>query len=254
MMKTKLLISALTFSLMTNTAMAKDGSAFGKYEEERVGTGLGVFIGTLAGGPVGAVVAGYIGNKMGESKGEEKELAELRVEHQQTQDQLARMSAEKDYELAQMQHQLDAMKQKYADTQVAYQRQMEAMHNRTTLDNALGVSLQFRTGSTEIESQYHSQLKALASVMKGMPNFNLDLSGHADRQGDEKYNQKLSLNRANAVKAFLIRQGVNPARLNVTAFGESQPLNATETAQTNFFDRRVLLQLSPSAEAVAKNQ
>ena len=51
---------------------------------------------------------------------------------------------------------------------------------------------------------------------------NLQINGHADERGTEKYNMKLSKRRANSVSKYLIDQGVNKKRLSVKAFGESQ--------------------------------
>ena len=51
---------------------------------------------------------------------------------------------------------------------------------------------------------------------------NLQINGHADERGTEKYNMKLSKRRANSVYKYLIDQGVDKTRLSIKAFGESQ--------------------------------
>ncbi|MCJ8274434.1 MAG: OmpA family protein [Psychrosphaera sp.] len=89
--------------------------------------------------------------------------------------------------------------------------------------------------------------------MKNLKQYSLDLSGYADRQGEEKFNQTLSQSRADAVKNFLVSQGIDSARIATKAFGESQPLNNVQTVQSDFFDRRVMMKLSPGTSAVAKN-
>jgi OOP family OmpA-OmpF porin len=53
------------------------------------------------------------------------------------------------------------------------------------------------------------------------------LSGHADRLGSEKYNQKLSEQRANAVKDFLITKDIAANRIEASGKGKSQPVTAT---------------------------
>lgn len=252
-MKTKIIATALTLSLAATSANA---GSFGKYEEQRVGTGLGIFIGTAIAGPVGAVVAGYIGNKVGESEGEGKELAQLHQTVEQTQTELAGLKSQKqqkDQALMLAQQKIQALEQQFVERQMQYEQQMAAMHKRSEMENALAVSMQFRTGSAEIEPVYQEQLKELAQTMKNMTQYSLDLSGYADRQGEEQFNYQLSKNRANAVKAFLISQGIDPTRISTKAFGETQPLQAEQTAQSDFFDRRVLLKLSPNSESVAKN-
>lgn len=259
-MKTKIIATALTLSLATSSAFAgsnqQDASVWGKYEEQNVGTGLGVFFGAVVGGPVGALVAGYVGNTIGKAEGEEKEIVQLNKVVSQSQSELAQVQAQKaqqDKQLLVAQQQLEALKQQYAQRQVQYEKQMNAMHQRTALENALAVSMQFRTGSHEIESVYKAQLIELAQIMKNMDQYSLNLSGFADRNGEEKFNLTLSQNRAEAVKQFLVSQGIDASRISTKAFGESQPLQAKQSVQSDFFDRRVLLKLTPSDSAVAKN-
>ena len=56
---------------------------------------------------------------------------------------------------------------------------------------------------------------------------NLQINGHADERGREKYNMKLSLRRAEVVYKYLIKKGVNKQRLSTKAFGESQKNTGT---------------------------
>ena len=60
---------------------------------------------------------------------------------------------------------------------------------------------------------------------------NLQINGHADERGTEKYNMKLSKRRANSVYKYLIDQGVEKTRLSIKAFGESQ--NASSSHDEN---------------------
>lgn len=256
-MKTKIIATALTLSIATTSAHAQtDASIWGKYEEQNVGTGLGVLIGTVLAGPAGAVVAGYIGNTIGKAEGEEKEIEQLNQTMAHTQDELVRIKTQKEQQNRQLllaQQKLTALQQQYAERQVQYEKQMNAMHKRAAMENDLAVSMQFRTGSYEIEPIYRQQLTELAQIVKNMTQYSLDLSGYADRQGEEQFNYTLSKNRADAVKQFLISQGIDPSRISTTAFGETKPLQAKQTVQSDFFDRRVLLKLTPNETSVAKN-
>lgn len=255
-MKTKMIISAITLSLLVSTAQASQAAQqkpMGKYEEQRLGTGFGMVLGAVVAGPVGAVVAGYLGNKIGESEGEGKELVQLQQSVSQSRDELARVKAEKDQQLQLAQQRLVAMQRQYVDRQIQYDQQMAAIEDRALLEKSLAVSLQFRTGSSDIEPVYQQQLIELAKVMNNLQQYSLDLSGYADRQGEQGYNQTLSTQRANAVKQFLLSQGVAAERIRTQAYGESQPLQAKQSAQSDFFDRRVMIQLAPTGSAVAKN-
>ena len=64
----------------------------------------------------------------------------------------------------------------------------------------------------------------IVSGMKAHPEVELLLvTGHTDRLGSDKYNQKLSEKRANAVKDYLVKQGVDAKRIKAVGMGESTP-------------------------------
>lgn len=65
----------------------------------------------------------------------------------------------------------------------------------------------------------------VVSPMKQYPQVEVVLvTGHADRIGSDKYNQSLSQRRADAVKAYLVEQGVETKRIETTAKGEAEPV------------------------------
>jgi len=70
------------------------------------------------------------------------------------------------------------------------------------------------------------RLKAYADQLKTVNLEVVTVTGHTDRIGTERYNQALSERRAEAIKAFLVTQGVDVARLYVEARGESEPLTS----------------------------
>lgn len=67
----------------------------------------------------------------------------------------------------------------------------------------------------------------------------VDLTGHADRSGSDKYNMALSLKRANAVKDAMVKQGVPADQISVVAKGESAPLVPTPDGVREPQNRRV---------------
>jgi OOP family OmpA-OmpF porin len=56
----------------------------------------------------------------------------------------------------------------------------------------------------------------------------IDIVGHADRMGPGKYNQKLSEQRAEAVRDYLLLRGLDPTRVNTTGVGATEPLTGPE--------------------------
>ena len=67
----------------------------------------------------------------------------------------------------------------------------------------------------------------------------MTLTGHTDRSGSEQYNMALSLRRAEAVKANMIRQGIPANAIVVIGKGESQPLVPTADGVREPQNRRV---------------
>lgn len=69
------------------------------------------------------------------------------------------------------------------------------------------------------------KLDDLARLLANNPSVgNVTITGHTDRLGSDKYNQKLSEQRADAVKQYLVGKGVDGGRLNAVGKGESQPV------------------------------
>ncbi|MFD2234472.1 OmpA family protein [Phaeospirillum tilakii] len=67
----------------------------------------------------------------------------------------------------------------------------------------------------------------------------IELTGHTDLSGSERYNQRLSVNRANAVKAELVKQGIPASQIDVVGKGKSSPLVATADGVREPQNRRV---------------
>jgi sortase system peptidoglycan-associated protein len=103
------------------------------------------------------------------------------------------------------------------------------------------MTVQFKTGSSDIAPHFAKQLDQLVALLKSQPQLALDLSGFADQRGEEQANLLLSKARVNAVQSYLIKQGVSHTRLSTQAFGEQQSIANSNTLEDNFFDRRVTL-------------
>lgn len=78
-----------------------------------------------------------------------------------------------------------------------------------------------------------------AGVAKASPNTRITVAGHADSSGNPAYNQVLSQRRAAAVKAALLREGVNEAAISVVGRGEEQLLVSTGDSGREPKNRRV---------------
>lgn len=71
----------------------------------------------------------------------------------------------------------------------------------------------------------------------------VEIGGHTDSQGASEYNRDLSLRRARTVRDFFVDNGIDPARLTVQGYGESEPRAANDTETGRERNRRVELRV-----------
>ncbi len=84
-----------------------------------------------------------------------------------------------------------------------------------------------------------AKLSDLVSKLQGTDIEVVVATGHTDAIGSDAYNMKLSLRRANAVKAFLVSKGIPADRVFVEGKGESQPVASNKTREGRAKNRRV---------------
>ncbi len=82
------------------------------------------------------------------------------------------------------------------------------------------------------------QIPQIVDILNRHSEFLLDINAHADYIGSDKYNQKLSMARAESVKAIFVDQGIAPSRIHVVALGESQPKSKGKDVDSRFINRR----------------
>lgn len=107
-----------------------------------------------------------------------------------------------------------------------------------TLNNYARTIL-FDTGKSSFKDETMPVLEAMTAIFKEYPKANFSIDGHTDSVGSSKSNQLLSERRANAVRDFLIANGINADRLTAVGYGEENPIddNATRAGRAN--NRRV---------------
>lgn len=103
----------------------------------------------------------------------------------------------------------------------------------------------FGFDSSELTSSARSALNDVARVLTQYDDTRVNIGGHTDSTGDAGYNQRLSERRAQAVGNYLSRAGVASGRLNMTGYGENQPVANNNTEQGRAQNRRVEITLTP---------
>ena len=101
-------------------------------------------------------------------------------------------------------------------------------------------NLFFNSGKSDLLPSSVPELKRVAKIIQ-KENLKVEISGHTDNVGDTKMNQKLSEDRANSVREFLISEGVSENLLTTIGFGESKPVESNNTTRGKAKNRRVEL-------------
>ena len=100
-------------------------------------------------------------------------------------------------------------------------------------------NLNFEFGKAEIKKDSLPYLDKLADTLLKAKNWTIEIQGHTDDKGSDDYNLKLSQNRADAVKKYLISKGVSADTITSKGFGESVPLVANDIDANREKNRRV---------------
>jgi OOP family OmpA-OmpF porin len=98
--------------------------------------------------------------------------------------------------------------------------------------------LEFDLSKATIRAKSYSSLNRVANLLV-TKNFSLKLAGHTDNTGSAALNMKLSKDRAESVKAYLVSQGANASRIEATGYGKNQPIATNKTAAGRQKNRRV---------------
>ena len=109
--------------------------------------------------------------------------------------------------------------------------------DRKVVDEAIK-NLEFDLGKSTIRSTSYPSLNRVAALLIEK-NFSLKLAGHTDNTGSMQLNLRLSKERAEAVKSYLVSKGANASRIEATGYGPTQPIASNATAEGRQQNRRV---------------
>lgn len=100
-------------------------------------------------------------------------------------------------------------------------------------------NIQFEYDSYELTENSNEQLEALAQLLFMNPSLHIELSSHTDDQGSDKYNDRLSTLRGQAVEKWLRNRGVDPNRMTAVGYGKRKPLVSNDSDEHRALNRRV---------------
>jgi len=105
------------------------------------------------------------------------------------------------------------------------------------------VGVRFASGTANIEASSYPFLRKAAMVLGKYPSVRLEIGGHTDNRGNEEANQSLSQARADAVRDYLVGQGIDRDRLQPVGYGPFKPMASNDTPKGRIQNRRVEFQI-----------
>lgn len=97
----------------------------------------------------------------------------------------------------------------------------------------------FETGKATLTAESDPELKRIVQVMQENATLQIEISGHTDNTGSDELNNKLSQDRADAVKNYLMNQGVKSDRIRTKGYGKTKPKADNSTEEGRQLNRRV---------------
>jgi outer membrane protein OmpA-like peptidoglycan-associated protein len=99
----------------------------------------------------------------------------------------------------------------------------------------------FDTGSATLKPGAREKLARVSGILLSHPELKVQVEGHTDSVGDQNLNQRLSENRADAVRSYLVAQGIASSAVTTKGFGQGQPVASNDTVAGRQQNRRVEL-------------
>ncbi len=101
------------------------------------------------------------------------------------------------------------------------------------------LAIKFENASSKIDEKHSPQLQEYVEFMKRNSVYDVTIIGHTDSRGSSAFNQRLSQDRAEAVKANLVNAGIEASRITTIGKGEDEPIADNTTAEGRAENRRI---------------
>jgi len=106
-------------------------------------------------------------------------------------------------------------------------------------------NITFAVGKSDIRSDFYSVLNSVGEALKQYDQTTVRISGFTDSTGPLSFNQRLSEDRANAVRTYLLAQGVAADRIDSAGYGPANPIASNASEEGRQANRRVEIKLIP---------
>ncbi len=106
-------------------------------------------------------------------------------------------------------------------------------------------NITFSTGQSDIRGGFYNTLNSVAVVLSEFDRTAIKVAGHTDSTGGSELNQRLSEQRAESVKQYLVVQSVASGRIHTNGYGPRRPIASNSSSEGRQANRRVELELVP---------
>jgi outer membrane protein OmpA-like peptidoglycan-associated protein len=197
-----------------------------------------------------------------QAQAEQSQAQAAQAQQAQQQAEQARQQAESAQQQAaqqaqqaeQARQQADQQRQQAENDKAQMRARMLQQLNQVlqTRDTARGLIVNmpdvlFDTGKADLKSSARERLAKVAGILIAYPDIHVEIDGYTDSTGSLEFNERLSQQRAEAVRGYLASQGVNSSTITTQGFGPSQPIASNETPAGRQQNRRVELVVSGSS-------
>ena len=110
--------------------------------------------------------------------------------------------------------------------------------------NKAAQNIFFTTGSSKLLAKSFKSLKEVVQILKDNPSYKINVDGYTDNTGNKDKNQILSEKRADAVKTYLVQNGIDESKITAIGHGIDDPIADNKTAVGRAKNRRVEMKLS----------
>ena len=214
----------LTFALCGLMIFTSCGNMSNLGKGSLIGTGagaaLGAGVGALIGGHKGAAIGAAIGTAVGAGTG-------------------AVIGDVMDRKAKELEEALDASVETVTDV-----NGLTAV--KVTFDNGI----LFDTNKSNLSTDAKSQLKTVAEQMQDLPDTQITVYGHTDNTGTAAVNERISKERADAVTAQLMANGIDKGRIVSEGKSFNEPVATNDTAEGRAQNRRVEVYINANADMV----
>jgi OmpA-OmpF porin, OOP family len=128
---------------------------------------------------------------------------------------------------------------KHIPKEVATDRYIMAISN----DRLVLVGVNFAFDKSELLPESYPVLDKSVKLLNDKPDLKFEVEGYTDYVGTDAYNQELSVERAQKVKAYLVSKGIAQNRLTTVGFGKNNPIGSNNTEEGRAMNRRIVFKM-----------